>query len=65
MKFAYEGENSRLLFDNLNLHIEPHSWISIVGESGIGKTTIGNMLVFMHKYYKSLDFMILPKDRFY
>lgn len=38
------GENKVTALDNINLHINSHEFVSIVGPSGSGKSTLMNML---------------------
>jgi len=43
VSFRYPG-NSRLVLDNLNLHIYPGERIALIGENGEGKTTIVKLM---------------------
>jgi NHLM bacteriocin system ABC transporter peptidase/ATP-binding protein len=42
VSYAY-GEKAPLLLDNFNLELKPGSRVALVGVSGAGKTTIGNL----------------------
>ena len=44
LDFSYLNTQSMLL-KKLNITIDGGSWVSIVGESGLGKTTLLNILV--------------------
>ncbi|MBL7232717.1 ABC transporter ATP-binding protein [Komagataeibacter oboediens] len=44
VRFGYERQHGRLLFDDLNLDIAPGSRVALVGPSGSGKTTLTRML---------------------
>ncbi|WP_214662795.1 ABC transporter ATP-binding protein [Amazonocrinis nigriterrae] len=43
LSFAYPGSDSKIL-DNINLTIQPHQMIALVGENGAGKTTLAKLL---------------------
>ncbi len=43
LTFSYD-DGSKII-ENLNLKVEPGEWVCIVGESGIGKTTLLNLLL--------------------
>lgn len=54
LTFAYQKE---LIFDQTNLQINPGEFIAIVGESGIGKTTlIRLMLSFLNTSHGNIEF---------
>ena len=44
LTFGYEGTN-RILFENLNASINAGEFISIIGDSGIGKTTLSQLIL--------------------
>ena len=45
MSKIYEmGENKVYALNHINLHIEEHEFVSIIGPSGSGKSTLMNML---------------------
>lgn len=43
--FSYEKVNSELLFENINFQMRAGEWVSLMGASGIGKTTLLHMIV--------------------
>ena len=43
VSFRYVNESTNI-FNNLNFSVKPGSFIAIVGRSGIGKTTILNLI---------------------
>ncbi|MEH2306743.1 ATP-binding cassette domain-containing protein [Nostoc sp.] len=43
LSFSYPGSDSKIL-DNINLTIQPHQTIALVGENGAGKTTLAKLL---------------------
>ncbi|MBG1243348.1 ABC transporter ATP-binding protein [Nostoc sp. NZL] len=43
LSFSYPGSDSKIL-DNINLTIQPHQMIALVGENGAGKTTLAKLL---------------------
>jgi ABC-type multidrug transport system fused ATPase/permease subunit len=43
VSFRYVNESNNI-FNNLNFSVKPGSFIAIVGRSGIGKTTILNLM---------------------
>ncbi|NEU83223.1 ABC transporter ATP-binding protein [Nostoc sp. UIC 10630] len=43
LSFSYPGSGSKIL-DNINLTIQPHQTIALVGENGAGKTTLAKLL---------------------
>lgn len=47
------GYNSNLLFQNLNLSIENREKVAILGDNGIGKTTLINLIVNGHPSIKT------------
>ena len=44
ISFSYK-ENQNLILDNLNFNINKNSFIAIVGKSGVGKTTLINIIL--------------------
>ncbi|WP_019090904.1 ABC transporter ATP-binding protein [Komagataeibacter europaeus] len=44
VRFGYERQHGRVLFDDLNLDIAPGSKVALVGPSGSGKTTLTRLL---------------------
>ena len=44
LSFKYENESKEYIFENLNLEINLGDKIAIVGESGVGKSTLINLL---------------------
>jgi len=42
LSFAHPGQN--FLFQNLNLHLEPHAKVALVGQNGCGKSTLLHLL---------------------
>jgi subfamily B ATP-binding cassette protein HlyB/CyaB len=48
VRFRYRHDTSPVL-DNLNLRIEPGEMVALVGQSGSGKTTIGRLLLALHR----------------
>ncbi len=54
LTFGYEEEN---VLENLDLEIKPGEFVAIIGESGIGKTTlIRLMMSFMSKYQGKISY---------
>lgn len=45
LSFSYEGEN--LLLDNISFSVEPGEAVAIVGASGVGKSTLINLILRM------------------
>lgn len=43
--FSYEKMKSELLFENINFQMKAGEWVSLMGASGIGKTTLLHMIV--------------------
>ncbi|MEH1800990.1 MAG: ABC transporter ATP-binding protein [Nostoc sp.] len=43
LSFSYPGSGSKIL-NNINLTIQPHQTIALVGENGAGKTTLAKLL---------------------
>lgn len=43
--FCYEKMKSDLLFENINFQMRAGEWVSLMGASGIGKTTLLHMIV--------------------
>lgn len=43
-KYYVEGDEQRLIFNNLNLSIHPQEFIALLGQSGSGKSTLLNLL---------------------
>lgn len=57
VSFAYAGEKENV-FDHASLSIKPGEFVAIVGESGIGKTTlIRLMMSFMSNYEGNISYM--------
>jgi ABC-type bacteriocin/lantibiotic exporter with double-glycine peptidase domain len=44
VSFSYKGASTPI-FQNLSLSVEPGDWVTIVGQSGIGKSTLFNLIV--------------------
>ncbi|MFH1117589.1 MAG: ATP-binding cassette domain-containing protein [Pseudomonadota bacterium] len=43
LSFAYAPER-HIVFEHLNLHIEPLTWAAVIGPDGSGKTTLGKLV---------------------
>lgn len=50
VEFSYDG--SRKILDGINMELEKGKFISIVGESGCGKSTIAGLILGKNKNYK-------------
>ena len=50
VEFSYDG--SRKILDGINMELEKGKFISIVGESGCGKSTIAGLILGKNKKYK-------------
>jgi len=46
VSFAYEDDH--VVLDNFNLEVKPGETVALVGESGVGKTTVINMVIGYH-----------------
>jgi len=44
LSFKFEGKNE-FLFENLSLQIKPYTSVSIVGPSGVGKSTLADLII--------------------
>ena len=45
VRFAYQDAKDEIIFDNLNLKIQPKTKVALVGRSGSGKTSITKLLL--------------------
>ncbi|NVK30498.1 MAG: ATP-binding cassette domain-containing protein, partial [Gammaproteobacteria bacterium] len=57
------GFNGQAIFEQVNLTIEPQSTVAIMGPSGIGKTTLGRIILGLEPNFRGLrkvDGQVLP-----
>jgi ABC-type transport system involved in Fe-S cluster assembly fused permease/ATPase subunit len=60
--FAY-SDKSTDIFKNLNFEIDKGDWVTIVGQSGIGKSTLFNLIVLLI-FNLSSDYLTQPKEAY-
>lgn len=59
--FGYDHEN---VIENASCEIKPHEFVAVIGESGIGKTTLVRLIMsFMSRYKGDIEFINPNGDR--
>lgn len=53
----------KFVYDNFNLNIKKHSWVTIAGPNGAGKTTLVKLLAGLEKNYSNIKIFSKPLNR--